>query len=848
LLFVGALVLSAAPQTDAQQFVLQRLHRAIPSESDQSTPFAIGDVDGDGAVDLFTRTSEPWTESRVLLGDGSGVFRELPGAFPGGASSSVFTSGGFALGDLDQDGDLDLVEFFEGGAGLHLNDGSGRFFAVSHQLPPIAGYPVAARFLDAEGDGDVDVLLARSDAASLLLLNDGAATFTTAPAGVIDDSGPTIDVEIGDVDGDGDDDVVFGFYDPLGASPPRLARNQGGTFVEAPFPSLLGGDNEGQIELFDVDQDQDLDVIVASGAGPEWMRNDGAGGFSSAGFLPAPVSGGGNVDLYNLLSGDVDGDGDVDLVAGVFNAAITTVTYVNDGSGGFTLGAGIPEDAVGAFSALADVDGDQDLDAVWRSDLLFLNDGQGGFADADALSGDATATEGASSIALADADGDGDRDLFAAPGGYLVNEHGTLVPSANGPKFVGTLIGVADLDGDGDVDALNGVFGAPAFHLFLGDGAGGFADATATLPALGFRKLIDLDLADLDGDGDVDVLAESTSAGILLRNIGGALFVDDSGVLPPLGGEREQILVDVDGDGDVDLVRGSQHTLYRNDGAGGFALDPSALPEPGELPWTVAAGDIDADGDADLVWGYAGFANARLYVNDGTGTFTDATPVGLLFVQEPTSALALADLDGDGDLDLYQGTDSGCVPYTHPTFGPLCLPITGGQDRVYRNLGNGEFALASGMLQPYFGLTVDVAVDDLDGDGDVDLVLAHGDFYGKAVGVLRNTTRQVAWRGAPRIGKPLAMDLYGAPLAPWFLGASANVASVPLSGLGTLGIDPTTPILSIAGMLDFDGRATASLNVPTIPALVGVPAYWQGLVGSPQLRFTNVETTTFTDL
>jgi hypothetical protein len=825
----------------AQSPVLQRLHRAIPTDGLVIPPFAVGDVDGDGAVDLVLGSASPWATGKVLRNDGTGAFRGIPGALSSSAWSLAV-----ALGDVDQDGDLDLVEARDGQDSLFLNDGTGRFYDASYRLPLVSDYTVDVHFLDVEGDGDVDILLGRYDGKSRLLLNDGGGAFTDAPGGIIDDSGPTGVLAVGDVDGDLDADVLIGSYNESGAYPPRLALNQGGTFVEVPFPSTLAK-GDGAVVLFDVDQDQDLDAVIGLASGSELMLNNGAGVFASAGGLPAPPGIGSFDVVVSFAAADVDGDGDLDLVAGWALGIASSVLYVNDGSGGFTLGAGLPAEAIPTgFVALADVDLDQDPDLI-QGHTLALNDGAGAFQSTDELAGDHPALAGAFRIALADADGDGDRDVFAAPGGVFLNERGTLVPSATAPAFTGSIIAVGDLDGDGDVDALDGTFGGAPFGLFLGDGIGGFVDATASLPATGFLKLTDIDLGDLDGDGDLDALGAAWTGGVLLRNTGGAVFVDDSAALPVLGYEIDQMLFDVDNDGDLDLLRGTQHALYRNVG-GQLVPDAGALPSPGEAPATVAAGDVDGDGDVDLAWGYGGLAHDRLYANTGGGSFVDATPYGLLPVAEPTTRLLLVDLDGDGALDLYQAHAPGCVPFVDPIWGPYCATVTGGSDRVYRNLGGGQFQLATGMLATHDGATHDVAADDLDGDGDVDVLAAGGGLYAGGGGFLRNTTRQIAWRAVPRIGKPLAMDVYGSPFAPWFLAASVHPASVPLGAFGLLGIDPTTLIVTVAGAFDIDGRATAGFAVPATPPLIGASAYWQGLVGSPLLRFTNVERTTFTDL
>ena len=69
----------------------------------------------------------------------------------------------------------------------------------------------------------------------------------------------------------------------------------------------------------------------------------------------------------------------------------------------------------------------------------------------------------------------------------------------------------------------------------------------------------------------------------------------------------------------------------------------------------VALGDVDGDGDNDLVFGNAWDLQNRLYLNDGTGTFTDATAARMRLVSDDTEAVALGDVDGDGDPDLVSG-------------------------------------------------------------------------------------------------------------------------------------------------------------------------------------------------
>ncbi|MDC0720185.1 FG-GAP repeat domain-containing protein [Nannocystis bainbridge] len=274
----------------------------------------------------------------------------------------------------------------------------------------------------------------------------------------------------------------------------------------------------------------------------------------------------------------------------------------------------------------------------------------------------------------------------------------------------------ADLDGDGDLDLVLAKEWQPN-ALLLNDGTGhSFKDASDRIPQA-VHDHEDIAIADLDGDGDLDIVvaSEDDAAKELYLNDGQALFVDASDRLPQLGKSNAVAAADIDGDGDLDLVFGCDgaERIFVNDGAAVFS-DESAvrIAATTDVTQDVALGDLDGDGDLDLVLGNED--GNRLLFNDGAGHFSDVTEGRLPppAAPEETRNADLGDLDGDGDLDLY---------FSNVRFRPDRDP----QDRLLINDGAGAFADETatrlGVEQWW---TMDTDFVDVDADGDLDLVQA----------------------------------------------------------------------------------------------------------------------------
>ncbi|MCI0587665.1 MAG: VCBS repeat-containing protein [Planctomycetes bacterium] len=816
----------------------------LPRGLDSPWAIALGDVDGDGNLDglIGNALGGPTVnQNRLLLNEGSGVFRDATAQLPAG----VLNTKAIAQGDVDGDGDLDAwIGTWGGFCGscgaqdrLYLNDGSGVFSDATAQLPSVSDNTTAAALGDVDADGDLDALVGNDDGQlNRLHVNDGSGAFSDATAQLPAFPDATYAVALGDVDADGDLDALIG---NSGLS--RLLLNDGsGGFADAPGQIPMFLDNTSDVALGDADGDGDLDALLG-GVPNRLYLNAGSGTFADApSALPPLTAGTLAVDL-----GDVDGDGDLDVWVGTF---AQDRLFVNDGTGVFSDATSQLPAMLGwtLTVAFGDVDADGDLDVLIAKageKRLQLNDGSGVFLDATSrLPSSRDRTAG---LGLGDIDGDGDLDALTGNGGtsgpgdlvrlYLNDATGLFNDATiQLPAIPSSTAGVAlaDVDADGDLDALIGSVGQD--RLYLNTGSGVFNDATIQLPAMPGSTTA-VAAADVDSDGDLDAWLADIAQNRLYLNNGAGTYSNAPGQVPVILDQTLAVaLGDVDGDGDLDALTGTtgslggQNRLFLNNGSGVFSNGTSQLPTMLDLTRAVSLGDLDADGDLDALIGNSALGAVpggqdRLLLNNGSGVFTNA-PGQLPLVFDYTQAIAIGDMDDDGDLDAVFGNSLGQ------------------QNRLYLNAGSGVLSDATAQLPALADDTYSLALGDLDGDGDLDVWVGN-DGEDR---LLSNLGRQLAWRGIPRVGKPLLLDLYGPASGGWLLAASLGSSSLDLPPFGTLRIDPLGLLFLGAGSFDPQGRASVILPIPQNAALVGLTLYWQAVVGGP-FSFTNLEGTTFTN-
>jgi len=395
------------------------------------------------------------------------------------------------------------------------------------------------------------------------------------------------------------------------------------------------------------------------------------------GHLPVVVGSGALLD-------DLDGDGDLDLftvqgMGACAGAPPNSRIHANDGTGHFrdvTDGSGLDLRATGMGVIGGDVDADGDLDlyvTTLQGGRLLRNDGGLRFSDVTGRAGvglDGTWTVGAT---FGDVDGDGVLDLYVA---NYVEFSGAppFTPDAEIPVFVSAM--------------LSSPFAFPALAnaLFLGRGDGTFRRVPDALGAAdpGGKGMATV-LADLDLDGDLDLFVTNDCTKDRLFENRAGRFVDVSVAagVDDIASGMGIALGDIDGDGRPDLLsphwRNEPSVAYLNRSAVGAdssrlrlafrdrtARSGVATAGNGTTGWAAELFDAEHDGDLDLLVtnghthpgddpGALEPQPLQLYLNDGTGQFTDASCLldEALPGPEVWRGTALGDIDGDGDTDVY---------------------------------------------------------------------------------------------------------------------------------------------------------------------------------------------------
>lgn len=342
---------------------------------------------------------------------------------------------------------------------------------------------------------------------------------------------------------------------------------------------------------------------------------------------------------------------------------------------------------------------------------------------------------------FADVDRDGDLDIFvangtASPAGrvnrlYINNGSGNFTDETatriiGGVDANSTEVEFGDVDRDGDLDAVVANLGAE--QLLLNNGAGVFTDASVNLPPpAGLDVSAELRLADVDKDGDLDILVAnenpfnpaSGGQNRIWINNGSGVFTDETAARFPARIDQTQgfAIEDIDRDGDLDaiVVNVGQDFVLINNGTGVFTdQTASRFPVTTDSTRKGVLADLNRDGCVDLIMANSRAQQDRLYFNNCSGVFTDVTADNLPARLDTSNDVDVLDLDNDGDLDLYV-SNSGAFQVGHGFLGE--------QNYYLQNNGSGRFRDRTLLHFPEIeDPTLDAEFGDLDRDGDLDLV------------------------------------------------------------------------------------------------------------------------------
>ncbi|MBC8072592.1 MAG: VCBS repeat-containing protein, partial [Deltaproteobacteria bacterium] len=322
----------------------------------------LADLDGDGDLDVVYPNDGGVAQPLVIYAnDGAAGFTDVSASAVGGHTGRVRQ---VAIGDIDGDGDLDMYapEATATVGAMFVNDGDGVFVDEADvRLPAAAIATGSTRFGDLDDDGDLDIVAADhgNDGLAVVYLNDGEGSFTELDAAIDFDVGSDInDMDLLDVDRDFDLDLLTNAH--VGTN--RIWINDGtGVFAESLFASS-GGLHYGP-GVCDVDGDGDLDIWIDN-QGPDYTErlwaNDGNGNFTDVTL--EQVSGNPGSDDNGIICADTDSDGDLDAVVMALDTPERLL--VNDGSGNFSYQAGAFSGPVDSTlgAEMGDLNGDHRID------------------------------------------------------------------------------------------------------------------------------------------------------------------------------------------------------------------------------------------------------------------------------------------------------------------------------------------------------------------------------------------------------------------------------------------------------------------------------------------------------
>ncbi|WP_242166109.1 VCBS repeat-containing protein [Lysobacter sp. M15] len=502
-----------------------------------------------------------------------------------------------------------------------------------------------------------------------------------------------------------------------------------GRFAEPIRVKLGTGDEPSSVAVGDLNRDGRQDIVTGDGMDQavSVLFGDGKGGFSEPARFPTAAFAGG------VVVADATGDGYPDILSAGLDAGVSLLA--GNGRGKFhapvLLSAG-PEVSVLRL-AVAEVTGDRRVDIVTANQT-------GGDAGYD--------TPGSVSVLA----------------GKRAGGFGAAQLLSLGKQTLGRAesVAVGDVTGDGHADIVAGRPVDRILTLLASDGAGGFA-GPVDIPGAGGAP-DPVAIADVTGDRRPDIV---TNVAVGTHEMVAILPTDRAGHVGRWGNFDTRLQLnaeslvggDFNGDGRPDVATAGtavdgrvKVAVQLGDGSGGLAA-PRHFDLDADSAAGIAGGDANADGAMDLFVVHGGPNAVSVLLGDGEGGFSDPHRYEIALQSQGARAVTVADLTGDGHLDIATAN----VPYFCLPGDPDCTPPDLGSISILPGDGRGGFG---GQIQ-IEGVARDpssIAAADATGDGIADLIVPHFDFGDPGL-------RLLAGDGAGGFGAPVHLTTDFGPVA-----------------------------------------------------------------------------------
>lgn len=610
--------------------------------------------------------------------------------------------------DLDLDGDLDIVAIHKSKHRISWfeNEGGGIFGPSRLIANVINGNKIECS--DVDGDGDIDILLCTTQSGSIYWYeNVGNEIFNEHL--IATGLSQVFSINFKDINNDSINDIVvisrtttsvnsLSWYENLG----------GGNFstenVIYTFPKVLTNLTTGDIDL-----DGDADIVVSyKGAGPDdnvsFFENLGNGTFGSEQIISYNQR---NVSGIELV--DIDYDNDIDIIC----VGVNIMWYNN--IGGMSFNQNLISNGLYANSlTISDVDGDNKLDLIvtcnsWGNNGVYLvkNLGAGSFSQTQLLS---NTWQDVKCTLSEDFDQDGDMDIVSGYDGdeyFNVLYHENIGAGVFSPELTIetghdwiTFAKSADIDGDGDMDIVAGT--RDEGKLFWYENYGDYKYSARRVIG-SVNAIRNAELVDIDNDGDIDILTTELSTDWirLFENTGGGIFTSASAIFHNGSNGWQVRSADIDGDGNMDVIGSSSSEVAWSKNLTGGSWAPKQVITSVSSDYCHYIADIDGDGDNDIVVARLYPGKVSLYENLGGGVFGAEIVINLsLGLVEYVS---VGDVDDDGNTDI------------------LSLSKTDGEIVWFRNLGGNTFDTTRNYID-FVNSPSKVIMKDVNGDGKEDII------------------------------------------------------------------------------------------------------------------------------